>query len=198
MAIHILALSDALQVIIALNVDHVVRIASTITLLLVAHGCHLYLLEHLVVVTGQDLSRGILLRHTNATLARATSKLALVQSTVEVVKCDDDRGYVVAAAAHGTRFQNRIDRQACQLVSPFVLRLGLLRVANCLLIHRVDERLRPSLLHEARLPDQVNTVPILQLVKYTIAADDDEVMPSPINLERRHVGVSHHYPLIAI
>ena len=198
MAIHILALSDALQVIIALNVDHVVRIASTITLLLVAHGCHLYLLEHLVVVTGQDLSRGVLLRHTNATLARATSKLALVQSTVEVVKCDDDRGYVVAAATHGTRFQDRIDRQACQLVSPFILSLGLLCIADSFFVHWVDERLRPSLFHEARLPDQVNTVSILQLVKYTIAANDDEVVPAPVNLERRHVGVSHHHPLIAI
>ena len=96
--LHILTLSDALQMVIAFNVDHI-----TIVLIIVPYWCHLNLLENLMVVARQHLPSHIFTRLLRS-LTMVAAELALVNFAVEVVKGDNDGRDIVAAAPHRARF----------------------------------------------------------------------------------------------
>ena len=81
---------------------------------------------------------------------------------------------------------------------PFILRLGLFGIAYRLFINRVHQRFRAGLLYETSLPDQVHTVPILQLIKDAIAPYHNEIVPIPLYLEGSDVGIRDDHSLIAI
>lgn len=165
--------------VITFDIDHVVVLGYIIDWL------HEHLFKDFMVIRSYRLPNPV-------------SSFPVVESSVKVIESDHHGCDVVAASSHSTCLQDRIHSEACQSVAALIVSLALLLASDLLFIDRVDQRVGADLLHQASLPDQVNTVPILKLVEDSVAADHDEIVLLTIDPKRGHVWISDHNLVVSI
>lgn len=81
---------------------------------------------------------------------------------------------------------------------PLILCLPLLLDSVLLLVIGIDKRLSSDVLHEARLPDQMDAVAVLKLVEDSIAANHNEVLLVALNAKGSNIWVGHDNPGVAV
>ena len=83
-------------------------------------------------------------------------------------------------------------------MATLILRLALLLPIHLFFIVRVDQRLRPKIVHQACLPDKVYAVTIFELVKYTITADNNEIVIVAVDAESCDIGISYYNSVVTL